>query len=111
MPVAYAKVPSRATTANDRTSGGRRHLRHDHDRRPACLQTIHVECHRTQCVGHRVDQMAARHVVGVTTTLDENLAGPRPEVENDHLRSIAPPVSAVMVNSTAVPPGSSSGQT
>ena len=60
----------------------------DRHRRPARLQTGQVERHRVQRAGRRVDEMAARHVVGVTAAAHEDLPYPGLEIQDGDLRGI-----------------------
>ena len=69
-------------------AGCRHDLRDDRHRRAARLQTGQVERHRPQRAGRRVDEMAARHVVGVTAAAHEDRARPGLQVQDRHLRGI-----------------------
>ena len=106
----YARVPSAATSKFGRSLRLRHQPRQHRHRRPTRLQPVEVERDGAQRASGRVDQVPARDVVRVAAARHHHPGRAGREVEHGHLCGIGPARAAVMVKSTARPPGSISGQ-
>ena len=68
--------------------GGRHHIPFDRHRRAIRLQSGQIERHRPQRAGRCVDEMTARHVVGVTAASEEHGVLPGLHIQDRHLCGI-----------------------